>query len=191
MKDKFTIFLFFIFIFFGTTAYGATFKGKVIDADTKEPIEGAVVVAVWYEETTTVGATHTEVKDVKETLTNKKGEWIIKGPKGREMGDITAIFTLITGTYITIPPQFIVFKPEYCSYPAGFGIDACKKNIKTYNPTNSETIGEIVELPKLTNRERMTMIRNIPSLGMASEAKDKLPLFTELVEQEERKIPWR
>lgn len=30
-------------------AYAKTFWGKVIDAETKEPIEGAVVVAAWKE----------------------------------------------------------------------------------------------------------------------------------------------
>jgi hypothetical protein len=47
------------------------------------------------------------------------------------------------------------------------------------------------ELPKLTNRERMIIIRNIPSLGMASQFEERLPLFKKQVEQEEREIPVR
>lgn len=150
-KYKFSIALFFALIFFTTTACAATFKGKVIDADTKEPIEGAVVVASWLEETTTVGATHTELKDVRETLTDKNGEWVIKGPTGRDMGNITAIFTLLTGAYITNPPQFIVFKPGYCSWPEGFSIEACQKKIK---PGGNDKVarGDMVDLPKLTAR---------------------------------------
>jgi hypothetical protein len=35
------------------------------------------------------------------------------------------------------------------------------------------------------------MIRNIPSLGMASGSEERLPLFKKLVEQEEREIPGR
>jgi hypothetical protein len=124
---------------------------------------------------------------VKEALTDKNGEWMIEGPKGREMGSITAIFTLMTGTYITNPPEFIVFKPGYCSWPAGFGIDACKDKIQ---PEGNDKVaeGHTVELSKLTNRERMTVIRNIPSLGMAAEAENKLPLFKNLLEQEENAI---
>lgn len=165
MKNKFLVFLPVIFMFFVTSAYSATFTGKVIDVDTKEPIEGAVVVASWTEEKATVTGGTSGLKDVKETLTDKNGEWVLSGPIGREEGNITAIFSYLTGTYYTRPPVFIVFKPGYCSYPAGFGIESCKGKIKTSNPTIFEPIGEIVELPRLTNREdRIKAQRISPSL---------------------------
>ena len=62
-----------------SSAYAATFKGKVIDADTREPIEGAVVVAVWHEATSTISGESTRLKDVEECLTDKNGEWTIDG----------------------------------------------------------------------------------------------------------------
>ena len=83
MKGSF-VFLWLLLMLLESPADGATFKGKVIDADTKEPIEGAAVVAVWSEETTTPTATHSRLKDVKEVLTDKNGGWEIKGPKGRK-----------------------------------------------------------------------------------------------------------
>jgi hypothetical protein len=171
-------------------AWGATFRGKVVDADTKQPIEGAVVVASWNEERATPAGPTSRLKDVKEALTDKNGMWIIDGPKGGNVGDIKAIFSFITGTYFTNSPEFIIFKPGYCSWPVGFGIDTCKGKIQ---PAGSDKVAEgiTVELPRLTNRERMTMIRNIPSLGIAEEAKDRLPLFMKSVTQEEKKIPLR
>lgn len=161
-----------------------TFKGKVIDADTKEPIEGAVVVAVWKTERTTPAATHVDLKDVKECLTDKNGKWSISGPKGRDD-------ELLPGLSLFIPytkrPQFIVFKPGYCSWPSGFYIDACKDKLK---PQGTVRIceGATMELPKLTKRDRMTIIQNIPSLGIAGEVEEKLPLFKQLVEEEEKGI---
>lgn len=156
--------------------WGATFKGKVIDADTKQPIEGAVVVASWMEETLSIAEGGMRSKDVKETLTNKNGEWTISGPQG---DGIAKWFIFIPGVYYTKPPEFIVFKPGYCSYPAGFGIGLCKGRLKTYNLTNSETIGEIVELPKLTDRCRETLSRNIPFI--AADKNGKLPVFDRLL----------
>lgn len=182
MKYKITLCLLFIFIFFSTTAYGETFRGKVIDADTKEPIEGAVVVASWNEERATPAGPTSRLKDVKETLTNKDGEWVIEGPRGRDGGNITAIFTFLTGTYYTLPPEFIVFKPGYCSYPAGFGIEACKGKIKTYNFTKSENIGEVVELPRLTIRDREILLRNIPFIPFEDD--EKIPIFKQLVKED-------
>ncbi len=181
MKNKITFCLFFAFMFFSTTACGEIFHGKVIDADTKEPIEGAVVVASWVEERATPAGPTSRLKDVKETLTNKNGEWVIDGPKGRDGGNIIAIFTFLTGTYYTLPPEFIVFKPGFCSYPAGFGIDACKGKMKTYNFTKSENIGEVVELPKLTNKDREILLRNIPFIPFEDDK--KIPIFKQFVEQ--------
>jgi hypothetical protein len=164
-----------------------TFHGKVIDVDTKEPIEGAVVVAYWLEARATVSGEDTRLKEVKETLTDKDGKWSITGPKGKEGSNALLIFTFLTGTYYTREPRFIIFKPGYCSWPQGFSIDACKEKI-IHSGTGEITEGGNVELPKLINRDRMTVIRNIPSLGMASEAEAKLPSFKKLIEQEERKI---
>lgn len=182
MKNKFIIITFFVIVSFATVSFGATFKGKVIDADTKEPIEGAVVVASWSEERATVTGPTSRSKDVKETLTDKNGEWEVKGPKGGEVGNVKSIFSFLTGMYFTNPPVFIVFKPGYCSYPAGLGIDACKGKIRTYNLTNSETIGEIVELPKLTIRDRETLSRNIPFISAGDI--NELPAFNKLFNQD-------
>ena len=185
MKTTLAIVFFILLISIATSISAATFKGKVIDADTKEPIEGAVVVAEWSEETTTPTATHSRLKDVKEVLTDKNGEWMLKGPRGRKGGNITAIFTFLTGTYYTKRPQFTIFKPGYCSCPLAVGIEVCKQRMK---PFSIDGEGEILELPKLTKRDRMTIIRNIPSLGIAGEAEERLPLFKSLVETEEKEI---
>lgn len=152
MVSKVSLIPFCVFMLFCSPAWAATFKGRVIDAETKEPIEGAVVVAKWLKERATIAGPSSELKDVKETLTDKNGEWVIKGPKGSWGGDITAIFTFLTGIYYTKPPEFIIFKPGYCSWPAGFGIDACKGKIKIEGDVMSAK-GEMVELPKLKNRE--------------------------------------
>jgi hypothetical protein len=171
------------------SVYGATFKGRVIDADTKEPIEGAVVVATWHEEQATVTGSTSRLKDVKETLTNKKGEWVIEGPKGREMGNITSIFTVLTGTYITNPPQFIVFKPGYCPWPAGFGIDSCKDKLA---PEGNDKVaeGKTIELPRLTNRE--DRLRGLPHPidfnGDPKELYKKQREFIKLINEEERNL---
>ena len=50
----------------------APFEGKVIDADTKEPIKGAVVLAVYSYEIYGIAGANTIIKDGQETLTDKK-----------------------------------------------------------------------------------------------------------------------
>jgi hypothetical protein len=151
MKGKF-IFVALLLILLETCAYGETFKGRVIDAVTKEPIAGAVVVATWAEEMATPTGATSRLKDVKEVLTDKNGYWEIEGAKGRYMGDATAIVSFLTGTYYTKPPEFIIFKPGYCSWPKGFDIEACSGRLKPEGD-NKFTKQEIVELPVLTKKE--------------------------------------
>ncbi len=127
-----------------------TFQGKVIDADTKEPIEGAVVVAEWTQETTTPTATHFRLKDVKEVLTDKNGEWRIEGPRGAEIGNVKIMISVLTGAYFTKRPRFYIFKPGYCPCPAVPGIKVCNERMRPLG-VNGER--EILEIPKLTNRE--------------------------------------
>jgi hypothetical protein len=176
MKRKLTIFVFLLCMGLSTTAYGAIYTGKVIDADTKEPIEGAVVVASWLEERATPTGPTTRSKDIREALTDKNGVWVIEGPKGRDGGNITAIFTFLTGTYYTRPPEFIIFKPGYCSWPKGFGIAGCKDKIKGFD------IEKKIELPKLTDRNRENLSRNIPFI--AAEKDGRIPIYDSLLKQD-------
>jgi hypothetical protein len=126
--------------------------GKVIDADTKEPVEGAVVVAVWQEARATISGESTRLKDVKETLTDKNGKWSITGPKGQGGSNPILLLTFLTGMHYTRVPEFIIFKPGYCSWPKGFSIGACKEKIR-HSGTAEITEGGNVELPKLGEKE--------------------------------------
>ena len=55
------------------------FEGKVIDAETDKPIEGAVVLVEWTATKGLPGLTHTESVKVIEAVTDKEGKFIITG----------------------------------------------------------------------------------------------------------------
>jgi hypothetical protein len=102
--------LLFSFDLFGNV----TFRGKVVDADTLKPIEGAVVVAEWEKCHPGLGEGHLcSFKMVKEALTDKNGEWSIYGPKGESSPSMARIlFGYIVS--VTAPPRFQIYKPGYC-----------------------------------------------------------------------------
>lgn len=174
------------------SACGVTYHGRVIDADTKLPIVGAVVVASWLEERGTAAGGTSRLNDVKETLTDNKGDWSIKGPKGTSSECLTTvytIFTFFTGAYYTETPGFVVFKPGYCSFPHGFEIEACKDKMKTYSFGKSEYLGEIVELPKLTGREDRRKNSNISLPDNKNMQKKVINLIRLLDEEDEYLYP--
>jgi hypothetical protein len=157
----------------------------VIDADTREPIEGVVVVVYWHEaRRTSIGDLSSRPKDVKETLTDKNGEWSVTGPAGGE-NTISSYLSLITGMYYTREPEFIIFKPGYCCWPEGFAIDACSEKL---NPEGNGKIreGNIIELLKL--RREKDRVRNIPGIAGGENALEKQKEFIRLINEERRKL---
>jgi len=102
---------------FGSDIFGNfTYQGKVVDADTLKPIEGAVVVAKWDKCWPGIGAGELcDFSKAKEALTDDNGEWIIKGPGGIKQ---LSFSRMIIGYIIrwTEGPRFMVYKPGYYLY---------------------------------------------------------------------------
>jgi hypothetical protein len=82
------------------------FKGKVIDAETKEPIEGAVVVVTYSKTTHLPPEAYSSVINVRETLTDKNGEFYIP-----------SYMTIVQPLSSEEWARFIIFKPGYGSFP--------------------------------------------------------------------------
>ena len=148
------------------------FQGRLIDNETKDPIEGVVVVAVYWEFYSfclNPGGCSPDVIGVVETLTDKKGEFYLK-PFKSWMGPFGYMGMI----------DFIIYKPGYASYPESvnehmikpldlvkpeyfFSQELGKKGEVTYPALNLlaeekkinklEIIYGVVELPKLKNRE--------------------------------------
>jgi hypothetical protein len=95
-----------------------TFRGKVVDFDTKEPIEGVAVVAYWDKARAMIAGESTILKEVKEILTDKKGEWSIIGEEGEPHDPLPYLSLFIP---YTKHPSFIIFKPGYESFKDGWG----------------------------------------------------------------------
>ncbi|MBI5674214.1 MAG: hypothetical protein HZC48_00100 [Nitrospirae bacterium] len=192
MKNALIIFLLtIIFILNASISYAGwlvyhkpEFKGKVIDAETKEPIEGAVVVVVYKKHSliSGPGGGYTSVINVKEALTDKKGEFYFP-----------SYSTVIQPNSIEDYAEFIIYKPGYGSYPnyqmTPLGLNAPSEEIFFSKGIGSTgeleglvqrkiemikvTFG-LVELPKLKTREERLKARMIGVTGYTSK---ELPLL--------------
>jgi len=116
------------------------FYGKVIDIETKEPLEGAAVLAVYYTEQPGPGGEVTHYADAQETLTDKNGEFKIPS---------NTVTTFRPLQYFEPYAWFTIFKPGYGCYPWHKGV----KPMFVPNGTLPEKQYVIVELPKLKTRE--------------------------------------
>ena len=59
--------------------YDGPYEGRIIDADTGEPIEGVIVLGEWNKEQISPGGAVSAYYDVRETATDNKGEFSITG----------------------------------------------------------------------------------------------------------------
>ncbi len=100
---------------FLTAASGCTithefgpFAGKVVDAASGQPIEGAAVLIVFSVETGTLGGTVSSFADAVETLTDAKGEF--RFPPKR-------VYLVKGMSNWSDDHQISIFKPGYGAYP--------------------------------------------------------------------------
>jgi hypothetical protein len=158
-------------------------SGRIIDADTKVPIEGAVVVAVWYKVYSTPTGDSSYFFDAVEALTDKDGKFFL--PKFKAL-NLLPIIRRIEG------PNFIVYKPEYAVFP-GFGAQHFDK----YFPTSPLRVGNsrraelfkkgvVIELPKVKRWiERIENHELSFFYGFKDAPDSKIQNFRRIIKEEE------
>jgi len=89
--------------------YEPELKGTVLDIDTKQPIEGALVVVEYSTTTPGIGAGRmSSVINARETLTDKEGHF-----------QIPSYITIIQPLSWKIPSTLVIYKPGYIGFPFG------------------------------------------------------------------------
>jgi len=155
-------------------------KGTIIDAETKQTIEGAVVVAIWRKEYGGPVGPYSYFLDAREVLTDAKGNFLI--PKFWKL-NVLPFIRWFDG------PRFEIFKPGYTAFP---GLDYFEKYfpqspLRVDDDTLAEMFkkGVVVELLKLKTREER--LRNIPGLPV-DHSSNKLLLYDKLIQDEEQDL---
>lgn len=154
-----------LFIIFWPCAFLSSYKGKVIDADTKEPIEGAAVLVVYSNFYPSIAGSISSTGDAQETLTDKNGEFKIPW-KINLYGDAKFI----------PDGEVIIFKPGYGVLPSHKRSTAVGEN-KSWPPAFKYVLYEI---PKLKTREEMRS--NLPSRPEIPH--EKMITFVRLINEE-------
>ena len=166
--------------------YKPAFKGKVIDAESKEPIEGAVVVVLYTKHVYGPSGGYGSVIKIREILTDKKGEF--------SFPSYTTVIHPISREDFA---DFIVYKPGYGNFPNSqvspptfvdwekfFSEDyGTTKIVRKRSKSATVTFG-VVELPRLTTRKER--LRAIPAAPTDFGLKELPLLFKALNEETKR-----
>lgn len=163
------------------------YNGRVVDVDTKEPIEGAVVVAIYEKHTLNPPAgSYTNVIGVKETLTDKNGSF-----------NFPSYTTVIHPLSYSGNCTFLIYKPGYGNQ-GQIGIEhflsgKAEKNWERKSTWNKSLIFRYltdgtIEIPRLTSTEDMKdALRNAHLWGGPDIDKTEIPMLLNTVNQEEKK----
>ncbi len=165
------------------------FRGRVIDAETKKPIEGAVIVVLYYKYylVGSPAGRSAHVLNAKETLTDENGEFYISS--------YFAITPLSEEDYAT----FIIFKPGYKSVDR---IEATKLPDEKYFGIEKDMIGKEGEIKNIdmfgdletwkgilgvVELERVSPDRAMPPGGIPADYGAKeLPLLYRAINEDRR-----
>ena len=141
-------------------SYGP-YRGQVIDTETKQPLEGAVVVAVWSQKKMYPGHSSTVHYAAREAVTDKDGRFVIDAKALEE-----------NAPRRTLHPNFVVFFPGYAAY--GTIAFADRVSIQGNFPGAGATIG----LPRLkTREERLKLITSVSPYGLSEDPFKEIPLL--------------
>jgi hypothetical protein len=120
--------------------YDGPYEGQVIDADTGKPIEGVVVLGVWYKEYPGAGGAVSSYHDAMETVTDKNGNFKIQGLGLQIMSNV-------------LPVNILIFKAGY-EYVTGYWSGLKNRGWKgeyeeNYDPVRKLTVKKRLYDPKM------------------------------------------
>jgi hypothetical protein len=154
-QKLFILFLIGLLVLPASSEAAGPWKGRVIDQETKKPIEGAVVLMVWYK--------HHGIMD--QTRTYHDSEEVVTDAEGR--------FAIASRWYWSIfvftqRPEIYVFKGGYGQWRIQDYGDYTEEKYKYVMERAAARLtgeGAVLELPRLTTREeRLRMLSHHPLL---------------------------
>ena len=144
MKAKLIV-LIYLLLFLPTSCYpvryDGPYRGKIVDAETAQPIESVVVLGTWSKELPTPAGAVSSYYDAMETVTDKNGEFEIPGLGLKILSNVT-------------PMNILIFKAGY-EYIGLWPWESFKEDESLKKKVIWEGKKAIISLRRLTMEERM------------------------------------
>jgi hypothetical protein len=156
--------------------WAETYRGKVVDAETGEPLEGAVFVITWHKRPFITMNGPQYFHSANEGLTDGKGEFSVDGSPGVDWNPFT---------YIMERPHIAIFKPGYAPFPVGHLRETRQEE------TEQEMItgGALVKLPRLKTEQEMKQYTGPANMRIPSDVPyNEIPNLIKLINSHRKSI---
>lgn len=153
------------------SSYAAeVYRGTVIDAETKAPIEGAVVVVIWYKKPLITMDGPQYFHKAVEAFTDADGKFSVDASPGMNWNPFRRVLN-----DPEIYPGITVFKPGYGPFPEVLRSSMSKETEEAIRKGKGPMTvfregirkgGAVVELPRLKTKEELIRSAGIPCCGI-------------------------
>lgn len=148
------------------------YRGRVIDAGTKKPIPGAVVVAVWHIDMPALVQRNSVFYDAVEVLTDAEGYFVVDAPEIERRAPPNTEF-----------PDFTIFKPGYRHFQ-GWLADP-----EPMAQRRIHSVLRVVELEPMKGKSHRERLMNLPPNPVASDVPaEKIPNFLKALTEERKAL---
>lgn len=149
-------------------------KAQVVDAETKQPLEGVVVLAMWTRHMRTFGGPSQEYYDSEEVLTDREGRFTITA---------RSFFSLNPLVFFR-GPGFLIFKPGYGHpiWPGGMQREIWPEG-------NLDSI--VIEMPRLRTLKERREYLGVLRGGFLATPREKMPLLERAIAEERRAVGYK
>ncbi|HZO42617.1 MAG TPA: hypothetical protein VFE97_25605 [Methylomirabilota bacterium] len=158
-------------------------KAQVVDAETKQPLEGVVVLAWWTRSVRSFGGPGEEYRDSQEVLTDKDGRFAIA----------SRWFWSLNPLVFFRGPFFAMFKSPYGGFrwPGYEGSEAWPQEKRKSLQTAAQLLqleGLVLEMPRLRTAEQRNEYLKALDVPAVAVPLDKQPLMQEAIAAERRSL---
>src|SRR5262249_21635107 len=158
-------------------------QAQVVSADTKQPVEGVVVLAWWTRHVRSFGGPSEEYRDSQEVLTDKDGRFTIE----------SRWFFSLNPLVFFSGPFIAMFKSGYGNYewPGYKGSEAWPKEKRKALGTGAQLFqleGIVVEMPALVSTDQLKEYLKRLEVPIVNVPLDKRPLLQQAIEKERRAL---
>jgi hypothetical protein len=140
----------------------------VVDAETGEPIESAVVVVVWHKKPHITMDGPQYFHEAREVLTDAEGKFSVGASPGINWDPFT---------YVMEDPSIAIFKPGYGPFPTG--------HVKETSIEETEKalleVGAIVKLPRLKTQDELRKFTSPGHMLISVEENERIPKLMRLI----------
>ena len=155
-------------------AASGPWRAQIVDAETKQALQGVVVLAVWTRHVRGLGGPSSEYHHSEEVLTDQDGRFTIPA---------RSFFSLNPLVFFR-GPRFLIFKPGY-----GWGIWPGGKQRERWPEEDLENI--VIELPRLKTLDERKEYLSKVGAGFSTVPPEKTPLLEKAITEERRAVGFR